>query len=372
MRLYVTTIMLAMVATGTAAAGETVVQTRADVYTDEWIDVVLYGLDASHEGEKLSIDAGYSVDVLSGATQVFTTDSITSATTFSESRHQLNLSTSYAPSEVMLGGIFYVGSTEPDFNSNALGTNGTVELFDRMSTLSLSYGVSLDNLGTVHDPDSWERSTTHQINASWIQIVTRSTAATVLLTGSSSQCGEILGCLANPYRSVPIAGDNGIIQVIPEHNPEELQRAAAALRISQAFGPSSAIHAGYRFYADTWQVTGHTIDGTFAQSLVDDSTILHLLSRYSSQAEASFYRDNYSTNPEASIIPTYRTVDRELSGLSSTQIGGRVEYKFDTLKSLSGLSVNARLSRIWYRYPNYTELPERNAWFGGGGISASF
>ena len=243
MRLYVASAILAVSVIGVAFGEETIVKTRTDVYEDEWITATLSGASVAHEVGAISLETSYSIDVLSGATQTFTVDTISSATTFEETRHQVDLSANYAFDEERSAGGFMATSRETDFISNSAGINGSIELLERMVKFGFSYGITIDQLGTVHDPDVWERAETHTLNLDWNQILSPRATTTFLLTASTSQCGEVWGCQASPYRYVPIEGNSGIAQVISEHNPDSVSRGAIAARMSLALGSSVALHA---------------------------------------------------------------------------------------------------------------------------------
>ena len=66
------------------------------------------------------------------------------------------------------------------------------------------------------------------------------------------------------------------------------------------------------------------------------------------------------------------TGDRELSGLHDLMLGLRGEWSWFAVGKLSRLSPSARVAHVFYRYPNYSEAPRRNAWLIGAGVDAEF
>jgi len=370
-RLQLTAAALCLFLGATASAGGKA-STRVDVYTDGDIDVVVPAVLGGWDGEHWEVEGRYVADVISGATPVWTPDLITSATTFSEVRHAGGLATTWKPSVEQRVTANYDTSVEPDYLTHAGSGRYAIELFERSSTFGLGYGLSAETLGKVDDDTLAERTTTHRVDLSWDQIVGRTTTGGAVLTTMASRCGERFGCLANPYRFVDVDLEDAGPVALNERNPDRLYRAALGGRLSQAIGSTAAVHGGYRFYADSWRITGHTVDlGTKATAL-EERLLVGLNSRFSTQTPASFFRDAYSGRMGSAVVPMYRTGDRELSGLGTVQFGGRAGWTFYAPGPFLDLKVSSRLVRAWYRYPRSTALPVRAAWLGGGGVDATF
>ncbi len=367
MRLQLTALLLL---SGAARAGGEAAM-RVDVYTDEFIEVVVPSVQAGWEGDKLAIDGRYVVDVLSGATQVLSADLVTSATTFNEVRNAGGLGATYQAKPTRIYSLSHDISHEPDYLTNATTVGWSEDLFKRMSTLSLSYGLSLEQQGRADDADFTAFAHGHRIDAGWDQILNKKTKGALLMTANALFCEEEPGCLANPYRYVSVNSQGETLLALGEQNPAELYRLALGGRLSRAVGPTTAIHGSYRYYVDTWKVNGHTGEVSANQSLLGDHALIGLRTRGVWQSASSFYRDNYTTTVDSFALPNFRTADRELSGLNSLQVGGRASYKLFDVGPLASLSFNTRLSRIWYRYPNFSEIPSRNAWVGGGGLNGT-
>jgi len=126
-------------------------------------------------------------------------------------------------------------------------------------------------------------------------------------------------------------------------------------------------------------VTGHTLDSHLSRSTLDDRLVLRAQVRLSHQSAASFYRDDYVTTTDALIpveddlgLPAYRTGDRELSGFDAVLLGGRAQWTFLGVGAFYELSLNARVTGVFFRYPDFSELPARRASIIGGGMGARF
>jgi hypothetical protein len=340
-----------------------------DVYSDEWIDVVMPAIEAGYETETVQMGGTYALDLLSAATPVIVPDLVSSATSFKERRHQGDVSLDVSPESTWgIGGTLGVSHT-PDYLTEVGAVRYRQDLFDRMSTLSASYSLALERMGMSTDPSFLQRNVGHGLDLSWKQILTKTTTATLLLSGTTLQCGEAVGCLASPYRYVPVEGQGGAV-AIGEKNPDALHSAAVGLRGATALSRHFAVHGGYRLYADTWKVIGHTGDLAGTLSVLQEQLLLRLRSRIASQSSASFYRDVYAT--DGTTFPHFRTQDRELSGLNATSVGGRAEWAFFGAGPFVRLSFSGRVDRTWYRYPDFERMPVRNALVTGGGIDAEF
>lgn len=364
--------VLAAAVTATPAHADDWVGARNDVYADEWIVVVSPAARGRAEiADRVVVEGGFALDVLSGATPVLATDAVTSATYFSESRRDSHLSITYAPAERWDVGATGFVSVEPDHITASGTARGRVEVFQRMTTLALDYSFLYERVGTVHDPELWLLTTGHVGKFTVSQILSKRATLTGVVSAQYTKCEDPLGCQANPYRVVPMLDDGTIVVTVPERHADQRLRTAAALRLSHHLGRGIGVQAGYRFYADTWKVTGHTGDAALVGAFLDDSLVARLEGRFTWQEPASFFSARYSIDPSDPAVPEYRTADRELARLYNVLVGARLEHAVPRLGPVE-LTANARLSRIWYRYLNYPQLPRRNAWLMGVGVNGEF
>ncbi|MCP4916559.1 MAG: DUF3570 domain-containing protein [Proteobacteria bacterium] len=341
---------------GLATAGE--VATRVDVYDDGWVEVVMPAVSVSVDQDHGTVGATWTADILSGATTQLDADLVSSATTYSETRHQLDVQGLTRRHDWQLGAGLSE-SREPDHRSHSGGVELSRELFESMSTVSVGYGLSVQRGGRVDQEQAWQRSVEHAMDLTWTQILGRRTVMSVLVYGAMARCGEQLGCYANAYRFVPL--EKGL--VVPERNPHQLGRAAAALRFAQALGNRAALLGGYRFYQDTWEVRAHTADLTARLLVMDERLMLSGTGRYSNQSGALF-----GASPQVAdlAVPGWRSADRELSGFVSQHAGLRAEWSFFGVGPWLRLGVSARGARMW---TTYLEGSERAAWMVGVGLT---
>jgi hypothetical protein len=350
--------------------GEDSASSRVDIYVDDWIEVVSPSVTgAIILGETSRMDMGYAVDIISGATPTLDVDLVSSATTFEEVRHQGDLSVTTAPDPAWSATATYSGSFEDDYRSNVGGLSANIDLFDRMATLGASYSVGFDRFGTTSGEAIEGAALTNSAKFSWTHILGPNTKGTVSLASDYSACEESLGCHSNPYRYVLVDYYAGMFSMREKH-PETRLRGATAVRLSRAIGMHTAIHTGYRYYRDNWEIEGHTTNLTLARSLAEERFVVRADGRASWQSPASFYRDLYEGGELQ--VPDYRSADPELAGQSNLMLKGRAEWTWFGVGPLLKLSIDGRVARLWYRYEELESLPERDAWVIGGGVNGSY
>ena len=333
-----------------------------DTYQDEWITVVgpAAKLEAVIHGD-WTVGASWGADFVSGATPLITTDIVSSATQFVDVRNNPAVTVSLAPEDTWSTRASYAASLEPDYVAHVAGLGASTDALSRMVTLRADYHLRLETAGRADVSDYAARAVGHTLDLGWAQILGRTTTLTALATGQWDDCSDTLGCQANAYRRVLADG-----VVLSERHPATRARGAAALRLSQAIGATTALHGGYRFYADAWDVSGHTGDLGVAQALLGDRLTLRATGRFSSQSAASFWRASYAGTP------MWRTGDRELGELVSWLAGASADWSFFGIGGLRRLGISARVDRMWFHYPSDPFVPERNAWLVGGGLDVDF
>lgn len=336
---------------------------RVDSFSDGWITVVGPGAAVELGLPKgWSANAAWSADIISGATPRVTTDAVSSATPFTELRNGVSVGMAIAPSADWSAHGSYSGSTETDFVSHTAGVGAKTDAFGKMSTFSADYHARFEMTGRVDDAAYAEPGAAHTLDLGWTVILDRNTKATVLGTAEWDSCSAALGCVASPYRKVATAAGT----VLAERHPDERGRVAAALRVSRALGEATAVHGGYRLYADTWDVLGHTADLSLVRSLFGDALVLRGNARLARQGAASFWEGGYAGASE------WRTGDRDLGALTAWQAGIAVEGARFGVGPFTRLSLSAHLDHLWLRHDDFATDLSHDGWFVGGGLHASF
>ncbi len=349
---------------------------RVDVYSDQWITVIAPATRGVVKAtEDLSVEASYTIDILSGATKALSVDGISSATHFEEKRHEVSGDLQYRLSPESTLGVHYGLSIEPDYVSHMPSVSASTELFNRSATLSAAYSLSFETVGLATDSAYAEDILGNSLSMTWDQVLSRTTRLTTMFNVNYATCSEYLGCHASAYRYVPIFGITSTGRVTftrSERHPDTRLRLAGSAQLAQYLGLGFALHAGYRLYTDSWDVTGHTAEFSLAKSFAGERLVLRADTRFTMQSEASFYRARYALDETTGFGPKYRTADPELTKMKDALLGVRAEYLVAAIGPVSRLAINTRIARVWYRYYDNPRLPRRDAWLVGLGLGAEF
>lgn len=302
---------------------------------------------SSMPSDWLKINASYEADIVSGASEAVKAgrlggvDVVSAATSFQDTRHQVNGGFTLTRGATELSASYGYG-TESDYRSQAITVSAATNFLQKNTELRLSYGHGFDRVCTSQFAEADAPSSRPTLDGSagcftesdlralrdvdidsfqagWTQTWTPVLATQLVLTGSLQH-----GFLGNPYRGVVIApaGD-----VALENHPLNRARAAAALRtrlyiraLRTAFG------LGLTVYRDTWDLLGRTIE-LDAERYFSPGLRLQVRARYYAQSGALFFSDDYTGGePVDGPRGQYWTGDRELSPLSSYLLGGRLVF----------------------------------------------
>lgn len=354
--------LVAVIAAGCAGGVTHTATSRVHVYDDPHLTVVSPAVRDEVEVGDSRVSADYAIDVVSGATWALTVDAVSSATRFSERRHQAGVAAAHALSPETEVSSAYTASVEPDHTVHAPSVGVTRELLDRMVRATARYQLLLESIGRV-DADAFSASAQgHRLDLGWTQIATRSVVVTGLATATAYRCSADLGCFASPYRHVSVAGPTGGPVALSERHPDVRFTGAGALRLAWAFTTRSALHAGYRFAHDSWGVAAHTADAAAVAELFASRLLIRAEARGTAQGAAGFYASAYVGDDVSA--PAYRTADAELSSLWNARLLLHLEWDWGPVRLVG------ELGRMWNRYPDFPALPARDAWIGALGIDA--
>ncbi len=324
--------------------------------------------DGGKATARVTLDAisAASVDVISNATD-----------RFSEVRTAVDLSVSKAFSSY-LPSLSYRLSSEPDYTSHGFGVGLKRRLAGADTVLAANYGIQLDTIGRVDTPkDIFSESlTSHVAEISVTQVL--STEALIRVVYSLTVQN---GYMEKPYRSVPLfapgaaasAASSGMSLNIdtydqfrlafrpPESVPDNRYRHALAARLlhyEPAFDGS--IRLDYRFYADSWGITGHTFEPALRHAL-SERWRLDFWTRFFWQSSASFWQRTYVVQ-DMSSIPEIRTMDRSLSSSWHFTGGARAEWV------PGAFSAYLEISPMYSAFTDHLLIGSRFALISQGGI----
>jgi len=286
------------------------------------------GLDLTHE--KMSgaspwyviPDAnGDPVQVMSGATiEDERTDALLEATLHFDSG-----STTFG------GGI----SSEKDYLAWNGSVRGERNFNDKRTTLSAGSGFSIDRIDPV-DANLYPTRPSHEnkwsssVFVGLAQVLNRESALQSSLTFQRES-----GYLSDPYKEVLVAGTP-----IGDSRPDTRNQISWLTRYRHHVEPvSGTLQADYRFYADDWKITSHTLEVAWDQAFWD---ALHLIPsfRYYSQSQADFYGPYFENAPSDGLASS----DYRLSPYGAISWRLKAETRFATGP------IDWRAAFSWQRY----------------------
>jgi hypothetical protein len=207
-------------------------------------------------------------------------------------------------------------STENDYESLAIGVDGSLEIFDKHTTLIGSMSLSNDtikptdaNLSSARQDADGKKKSSFSIYEGVSQVINKYSVLQVGLGYTS-----LSGYLSDPYK-------------FEDRRPggrEQLTLSAQHKQFMDVLD-GAAILSNYRYYNDDWGVASHTIDVKWAQQfeISDYQIIATPLVRYYTQTKADFY--SLEQNPPSD---QFNSSDSRLSSYGAFTFGFTSEVKF--------------------------------------------
>ncbi len=293
------------------------------------IDILQFRFMAPLEN-KYSIDTNFTYETMTGASALSSTDNgndqtevIMSGASIEEKRVDASvLGTRYFEEGTLAGNLAI--STENDYQSVALGVSGSLELFQKHTTLLASASISHDELSPT-DADLFggaraEADGQNKRSFSFYEGVTQ-----VLNKFSTLQVGfgytRLSGYLSDPYRMHDARPD------VREQNTLSLQYRHY---LTQYGG--MALHLDYRYYQDDWGVMANTTSVGIWKDVEVFGMHFTLApnARYHWQHAADFYTVDSNTDGE------FYSDDYRLSAYGAILAGIDMQYHHkDTIVTVS-------------------------------------
>jgi hypothetical protein len=301
--------------------------------------------------DDLAVEANYFVDKVSGAS----IDVLSQASVIKDERKQKTGTVEYMHDKTTYS-LSYINSTERDYVSNTTHFSLSQDMFGDLTTLTLGWSYTRDevgeNDGTAFLPKVvWlGHAESQAYDAGISQILTRN-----LIAGVNFEVITDNGYLANPYRS---------IRYLDPSNPKgyslgsqvypDTRTSTAVQTEAKYFLPwRAALTGSYRWYNDTWGVTGNTYELDYTHP-IRNIWILEGRLRYYKQGRASFYSDIF---PYANA-QNFEARDQDLASSENTTIGAKATYAFlpDGWKIFKRGTVTFDISRIAFHYLDFTDI----------------
>ena len=301
-------------------------------------------------GDAVSISGSYYVDTVSNAS----IDVVTTASPFHEQRTETGAGLNYARDDASLA-LEASRSREPDYDADSVGVDVTQDVFGGMTSIKLGYTRGWDSVRKRADPN-FSRPADHWMYRLGItQVLTPRWLATLNLEADSDA-----GYLGSPYRVARVFG-----AAVPEVDPPTRTSRAVLVQAVGNVTQDAAVRASLRYFTDTWAIRAETFELGYAQHagsrwLVDGGL------RYYVQGQAVFYSDNFASPM------TYMSRNRQLSRFHDMALTLKASYLAYRRPGVIDLQLSASVQRVEYRYGDFTDLRNGQAYRSGATVSEIF
>jgi opacity protein-like surface antigen len=295
--------------------------------------------------EHYAVTAGYQLDMISNAS----IDVVTTASPYSEDRHQFDLGFEYLSGKLSYG-LGFSHSTEDDYESSTARFAVSQDLFGDLTRLSFAFALGWDDVSRNGVP-----SFSGEIDRRVYSIDISQILSPRLVAGLTWDLVTEEGFLSNPYRSVRYRNRDAPrgYSLQPEVAPRTRTGSALALRARYQFPYRFAVHGEYRFYADDWDIRSHTLELGYTHGIAEN-LLFDAHYRFHTQDGADFYADLFPRRD----YQEFMTRDRALSSMTTQTIGVGLSYEFsaDWLGFLDRSSVSLSYDVILYDYDEFRDL----------------
>ena len=229
---------------------------------------------------------------------------------------------------------YYDYSIEKDYISNTPSITLKKDLFEKNTTITLSYSRNIDSVHGRFMSET-KRANTDNYFFGVTQLISPVTIAQIGYTFISAK-----GYLAKGTRLVPINGATlaSCIDKSPtcveEIFPDSRIRRAIVLGINHYLMDRASIQFRLRYYTDTWDISSYTAELIYYK-YITDKIILRLNGRYYNQTKAYFVKDTYT---DADI---YRSSSPQLQRFNSQLLGVKISYTLPRNFLLSGIGTES-------------------------------
>ena len=284
--------------------------------------------------DRFSLTGSYYMDAVSNAS----IDVVTTASKYKETRHEFALSGDYVyrDSQITLAAST---SHEPDYTANRFSLDISQEVFGGMTTVALGFTRGDDKVKKKDSPEFSDEARHWQYRLGLTQILTPKWIMSLNAEALSDD-----GYLGSPYRSARVFG-----AAVPERNPRTRSARALMLRVKGDLGSRDAISASYRYYRDTWEIKGHTMELGYSRYF-QDAWLADAYLRYYTQSNASFYSDN------AQSETLYVSRNRQLSTFHNAAIGTKVSWLWKKDPGRYEIKLNGALEYAHFDFKDFTDV----------------
>ncbi|TRX55803.1 DUF3570 domain-containing protein [Thalassomonas sp. M1454] len=284
--------------------------------------------------DKYQLNFDYQTETMSGASPWYTYKAgdgtvrqVMSGASIKDTRDDIKVSLStYTQNSTLTLGV--ANSSEDDYDANSVFASYSHTTDDKMQT----YGISVDYSDDTVDPVDKDAFTPQRVdeqdkNSLSLMLSTTQVINRNMLWQVSAGFIEKEGYLSDPYKLVDIVDpvDNSQRILINDQRPKD--------RFAWLFTSSTrnyvesmqaAAHVDYRYYQDNWDLSSHTIELKWLQTIAKDWRLIPSF-RYYTQTATDFYQTYY----ESDRPQKYYSNDYRLSSYGAITLGLKVETKID-------------------------------------------
>lgn len=265
-------------------------------------------------GESVSVSGNYYVDSVSSAS--IDVQLVSGASRYSEERTQTSVGVDYLYDKSTMS-FSTTTSSENDYDADTTSLGMTQDMFGGLTTISMSYTWGDNIVRRNGDPTFSDFAKTKDYRLSLTQVLTRN-----LIMGAAYEIITDEGFLNNPYRSVRYL-DGVTFTLQPEKYPRTRTSNAVAVNFRYYLPYRAALHGGYRYFTDTWDIKADTFEVGYTHPYEEHWTF-DVDFRLYNQSNADFYSDLFPyINAQ-----NYLARDKELSTFTSYSIGLGAAYEF--------------------------------------------
>lgn len=354
----------------TQQAGELRLAARVEGYADTDATQVVrprVSIDAA-VSERTRLAASYTADVVSSAS----IDVVTRATQgIRDDRHEVTgaVSQAFGPARRLTVG--YAFGTEVDYRSHSGTATYSTALDPReLTTLVVRVGLGHAVVGTVADPDFRRALWSTSASGTITRVVNED-----LLVRVALELSHLHGFQGSAYRTVrmgdwtamrsdgtdPEAGAwvfQGVTATARENVPGERFRARVGVDLVQSLGAGFALALAAATYADTYRI----LSGEFGPELRYEPApawLFRIGGRAYAQSSAWFWRRRYL---DPGVTEGFVTDDKELGPMQSYEVHVAGQFPIRNVR------IEARIEGNFFRYPEFTLLPEKRALVASVGV----
>ncbi|MBI3609557.1 MAG: DUF3570 domain-containing protein [Nitrospirae bacterium] len=315
-------------------------------YTVDFINPEFLG-EGSEGGEGGEGKGGVRQNVAAVSTA---SSAATGGGTTTDTRNELTAGFSHNFNNLITTEFYYDYSQEKDYLSNTPSITLKKDLFEKNTTLTLSYSKNMD-LVYGRFMDGRKSRDTDNYYFGITQLLSPVTFAQIGYSGSRARGfipeGNRLVAISptTPDQCTAKAAGSCEGEVFPSTRSRNAVLLGINHYFSDGFMDRSSVKLTYRYYTDDWNITSHTEEAEY-NKYVTDRNILGLNLRYYRQTAAFFAKDLYTA------ADRYRSSSQQLLALSSELAGLKYTHLF---KATPGRSNGIRLGTFEARYEFYTE-----------------